>query len=68
MDEGTVMSMCAMVSASVACAMIRAMGMQAENEQRKHRGEAMAYTEADFVALIDSEAIGYNSVVMRILH
>lgn len=27
---------------------VRVAGMQAENDQRKHRGEAMAYTEADF--------------------
>ena len=26
----------------------RIAGMQAENDQRKHRGEAMAYTESDF--------------------
>lgn len=28
--------------------LIRAMGMQAENDVRKHRGEAMAYDEAAF--------------------
>ena len=28
--------------------MARIAGMQAENDQRKHRGEAMAYTEGDF--------------------
>lgn len=26
----------------------RFLGMQAENDQRKHRGEAMAFTQEDF--------------------
>lgn len=29
--------------------MTRIAGMQAENDQRRHRGEAMAYTETDFL-------------------
>jgi hypothetical protein len=29
-------------------ALIEAMGMQAENEMRKHRGESPAYCENDF--------------------
>lgn len=28
--------------------MVRIAGMQAENDQRKHRGESMAYSEQDF--------------------
>lgn len=28
-------------------------GMQAENKQREHRGEGMAYYESDFLAAID---------------
>ena len=31
--------------------LVRAMGMQAENDQRKVRGESMAYIEADFLNL-----------------
>lgn len=33
-------------------ALIRAMGMQAENNQREHCGENMAYTEDDFLRVI----------------
>lgn len=35
----------------IVAAQIEAMGMQAENEQRKHKGEAMAYTMHDFARL-----------------
>ena len=34
-------------------ALIRALALQAENDQRKHRGESMAYTERDFLELLD---------------
>lgn len=37
---------------SAICALIEAMGMWAENKQREHRGESIAYTEADFNQLI----------------
>jgi len=53
----------AMLNARVARALIRAMGYQAENLQREHRGESMAYMEQDFSDLIDLEAIGYNDVI-----
>ncbi len=41
------------INASVARALILAMGMQAENLQREHRGESMAYVEIDFERLIN---------------
>ena len=51
------------MNASVARAMIRALGMQAENDHRKYRSEPMAYGEGDFLNVIDLEGIGHNAVV-----
>ena len=45
------------------CAMIRALGMQAENEQRKHRGESMAYDEEAFASIIGEFGIGWNDAI-----
>ena len=45
-------------------AQIRAMGMQAENMQREQNGESMAYTEKDFVYLIEEEGIDYNQAIL----
>jgi hypothetical protein len=53
----------AYLNSQVACAMIEAMGMQAENEQRKANGLSMAYVEKDFIALIDRYGLGTNSVI-----
>lgn len=53
----------AIVNASVARAMIRALGMQAENDNRKYRGEPMAYGEGDILSVIDLEGIGHNAVM-----
>lgn len=36
-------------------ALIKALGMQAENLQREHRGESMAYVEEAFTSLIDDK-------------
>ncbi|MFA5344774.1 MAG: hypothetical protein WC315_00665 [Candidatus Omnitrophota bacterium] len=52
----------ATLNASVARALIRAMGMQAENQDRLARGLAIAYTEQAFVDVINDEGLGYNSV------
>lgn len=51
------------IQAAAARATIRALGMQAENQQRAALGQAMAYREEDFVALIDDEGIGHNAVI-----
>ena len=56
-------SCAAYINAEVACALIRAKGMEAENRQREHRGEPMAYTEADFTALIEEYGIYHNATV-----
>lgn len=53
----------ATVNASAARAMIIALGMAAENAQRKHRGESMAYTEVDFIMVIEREGIEPNAVM-----
>ena len=56
------------VNARVARALIRAMGMQAENLHRHHRDETVAYTEQDFVDLIDEEGIGHNPVILALIN
>jgi hypothetical protein len=65
-DEGTLRTNIAIVEGNIARAMIRAMAMQAENMQSSHRGDSMAYNERAFLALIDEESIGYNSIVMML--
>lgn len=47
----------------IARAMIRAMGMQAENQQRAASEEAPAYVESDFLAVIDEECAGWNDII-----
>lgn len=56
----------AYLNAMVACAMIEAMGMQAENEQRKACGYSMAYDAAAFVAVIEKYGIHHNGAVNTI--
>jgi hypothetical protein len=46
-----------------ACALVTAMGMQAENKQREFKGEAPAYTEDDFQKVISEHLIGWNDAV-----
>jgi hypothetical protein len=38
------------------------MGMQAENLDREHRGNSIAYTEKDFLVVIDEEQIHWNAI------
>jgi hypothetical protein len=54
----------AFVNAAIARALIRAQGMTAENLQRVHREESVAYTNEAFEKLIDEEGIGSNSVIL----
>ena len=58
----------AYVNAMVACASIRAIGMQAENEHRAMQGLAPAYGEEQFAALIDEYGIHHNAVLGRLGH
>lgn len=53
----------AFVMAQAACAMAEIAGMQAENMQRVHRGESLAYTENDFIAVTHRNCIGHNDVL-----
>lgn len=53
----------AYLNAMVACAMIEAMGMQAENEQRKACGHSMAYTMDNFLEVIEKYGIGHNQAM-----
>ena len=53
----------AFVNAAVARALIRALGMTAENMQQAQWEEPMAYTDKDFNKLLDEEGIGHNSVL-----
>ena len=53
----------AYVNAQAACAMIEALGMKAENEQRKVQGNSPAYGEAAFSAIIDKYCISHNAVM-----
>jgi hypothetical protein len=41
----------------------RTAAMQAENGQRAAAGAAPAYTEQNFVDVIDQEGAGYNTVI-----
>lgn len=53
----------AYITAQASCALIEAMGMQAENQIRAHRGESPAYNEDDFKAIIDRYPIHHNAAV-----
>ena len=53
----------AFVIVQAACAMAKIAGMQAENQQRVHRGESMAYTEIDFENVTRHNVIGHNDVL-----
>jgi hypothetical protein len=51
------------LNSQIACAMIEAMGMVAENKQREIMSDSMAYVEDDFMRLIDKYGLGHNSVI-----
>ena len=58
----------AYINSQVACAMITAMGMQAENQQRIHRGESLAYVEQAFLDVLDRYGIHHNAVIGSFHH
>ena len=45
------------------CAYGEIEAMVAANKEREHRGESMAYSEQDFMAVIDKYCISHNAVV-----
>jgi hypothetical protein len=53
----------AYINAQVACAMIQAMGMQAENEYRRKIGEPPRYRECDFGNLPVRFGIHHSALV-----
>lgn len=44
--------------------MIMAMGMQAENNQRKHLGQSMAYVYDDFQKITEEYGIYHNALLV----
>jgi len=62
MDENTARQL-AFFNSQVTCAMITAMGMQAENEQRKIEGKSIAYDAEAFQQVILDHNIAYNQAV-----
>ena len=53
----------AYINSQVACAMIKAMGMQATNQQRVFEGVSIDYSMADFANLELEYQIGCNDVI-----
>ena len=54
--------------ARAATLMAEVAGMQAENQQRIHRGESMAYDAASFDNAIAANRLGENGIVLTALH
>ena len=52
----------ALLNAALMRVNVRAIAMQAENISRVHRGEAIAYGEHAFEALIEEEGLDFESV------
>jgi len=50
------------IQSQIVCAMTEAMGMEAENMSRYHRGEAMAYPDTDFFGLHEKYGITGDAV------
>ena len=53
----------AYVHAQAVVAQIEMQGMIAENNMRAYHGEAPAYVEKDFIALIDRNGIHHNGLI-----
>ena len=55
----------AQLIANSSAALIQAIGMMSENIERANRGESLAYTEDQFMKLIQDNGITYNDVIQR---
>lgn len=55
----------AQLIANSSAALIEAMGMMSENIERANKGESLAYTEDQFMKLIQDNGITYNNVIQR---
>ncbi len=47
------------------CALITAMGMQAENQKRLDEGKSIAYGEEAFQQILSDNGLSYNAVILR---
>jgi len=56
----------AQLQADAAAALIKAMGMVAENKQREHLGQSMAYVDQDFENLTLVHGLGVNDIATRV--
>ena len=52
----------AVINARVATALVRAMGMQAQNLMKQQMGDVIPYREAAFIKVIEEEGICWNSI------
>lgn len=52
----------AYIMSQAACLIAEVLGMQAENMQREHRGESMAYVMKDFEDAILRNGMAHNQV------
>ena len=57
------LSKVAYIYAMIACAQIEMAGMVAENEQRKHLGQSMAFVSEDFDKLANKYGIHHNAIL-----
>lgn len=64
MDDSRIMEAAKLIANSSA-ALIEAMGMMSENIERVNRGKSLAYTEDQFMRLIQDNGITYNNVIQR---
>lgn len=64
MDDSRIMEAAKLIANSSA-ALIEAMGMMSENIERANRGKSLAYTEDQFMRLIQDNGITYNNVIQR---
>lgn len=53
----------AYIFSQVSCALIEAMGMEAENKQRELTGYSPAFVYDDFKRLIEEKGIYHNAVI-----
>ena len=53
----------AYVNSQIASALIELESMKAENMQREHLGQSMAWDESSFMSLIDKYQLGHNAVL-----
>jgi hypothetical protein len=53
----------AYVNSQAACLFAEIAGMTAENMQRQHLGQSMAYVEADFLQRIEDSGCHHNDVM-----